>query len=61
MCVVMKEIGVKMTIKGQEVPVKSPVRSKIDKEGNLVLTFTISQGEVKMTFDKRDYLDITDE
>ena len=60
----MKEIGVKFFIQGKDVPVKSPVRSKTDIDGNLVLTFKIGvngQDEVKLIFDKRKYLDLKDE
>ncbi len=55
-----KEIGVKMFIKGTAVIIKSPVRSKVDKDGNLILTFKIGkdEDEVKLIFDKKEYLDI---
>ena len=60
----MKEIGVKMSITGRDIPVKSLVRSKHDADGNLVVTFKIGakgNDEVKLIFDKRNYLDIKDE
>lgn len=60
----MKEVGVKLSINKNDVPIKSPVRSKFDKNGNLTLTFKIGnkgQDEVKLVFDKRTYLDIKDE
>ncbi len=60
----MKEIGVKLSISDKDVPIKSPVRSKFDVDGNLVLTFNIGtkgQDKVKLIFDKRKYLDIKDE
>lgn len=56
-----KEIGVKMFFKGQDIVIKSPVLSKYDIDGNLILTFNIGakgQDEVKLIFDKRTYLDI---
>jgi hypothetical protein len=59
-----KEIGVKLFVKGQEIPIKSLVRSKYDINENLVLTFNIGQNgqdEVKLIFDKREYLDLEDE
>lgn len=60
----MKAIGVKLSINKNDVPIKSPVRSKYDVDGNLIITFKIGakgQDEVKLVFDKRDYLDIKDE
>jgi hypothetical protein len=59
-----KEIGVKMFVKGQAIPIKSPVLHKWDIDGNLVLTFNIGQNgqdDVKMIFDKREYFNITDD
>ena len=60
----MKKIGVKMSIAGRDVPVKSLIRSKHDADGNLIVTFKVGargQDEVKLIFDKREYLDIKDE
>ena len=60
----MKDIGVKLSINKNDVPIKSPVRSKYDIDGNLILTFKIGnkgQDEVKLIFDKRTYLEIKDE
>ncbi len=60
----MNEIGVKFYIQGKDIPVKSPVRSKNDIDGNLIITFKIGaqgQDEVKLIFDKRKYLDLKDE
>lgn len=59
-----KEIGVKMFQNKKEIPVKSLLKSKIDIDGNLILIFKIGskgQDEIKLIFDKRDYLDIKDE
>ena len=56
-----KEIGVKMFVKGQAMPIKSPVRHKFDIDGNLTLTFFIGQTgqeEVKLIFDKREFFDV---
>ena len=60
----MKEVGVKLSINNNDVLIKSPVRSKFDIDGNLILTFKIGtkgQDDVKLVFDKRKYLDIKDE
>ncbi len=63
----MKEIGVKLSIAGNNVPIKSPVRSKFTIDGNLELTFKVQlagakgESEVKMIFDKKTYIDIADE
>ena len=54
-----KEIGVKMSLKGQDIPVKYPARYKWDVNDNLVITFNIGQNgqdEVKLTFDKREFI-----
>ena len=59
-----KEIGVQMFVKGQLMPIKTPVRTKYDIDGNLTITFGIGlngQDEVKIIFDKREYLDIADD
>ncbi len=59
-----KDIGVKLSINKNDVPIKSPVRSKYDIDRNLILTFKIGnkgQDEVKLIFDKRTYLDLKDE
>jgi len=56
-----KEVGVKMTIKGQDVKIMSPVRHKFDVNDNLILTFSIGtngQDEVKLIFDKREFFDV---
>ena len=60
----MEEIGVKLSINKNDVPIKSSVRSKFDIDGNLILTFKIGtkgQDEVKLVFYKKTYLDIKDE
>jgi len=59
-----KEIGVKMTVRGQEMPIKTPVRWKFDINDNLIITFGIGQNgqdEVKLTFDKREFFDAQDD
>ena len=61
---ITEEIGVTFTIKGTKVPIKGPVRSKYDIDGNLILTFNIGvngQDKVELIFDKRKYLNIKDE
>ena len=59
---VKKEVGVKLFVKGQSIPITHPVvSSKFDNEENLIITFGIGkngQDEVKLIFDKRYYLDI---
>ena len=55
-----KEIGLKMFLKGQPVPVKSPVSYKFDVDNNLIITFNIGQNgqdEVKLIFDKREFIE----
>ena len=62
--IMLKDIGVKLSINNNDVLIKSPVRAKYDEDKNLTLTFKIGnkgQDEVKMIFDKRTYLDIKDE
>ena len=58
-----KEIGVKMFLKGQVVPVKSKSRHKFDADGNLQIWFNIGQNgqdEVKLIFDKQEFIDSED-
>jgi hypothetical protein len=60
----VKEVGVKMSIKGQDVKIMSPVRHKFDVNDNLILTFMIGASgsdEVKLTFDKREFFDVEDD
>lgn len=59
-----KDIGVKMWVDKREIPVDTRVVSSYDENGNLVITFRMrnkQRSEVKLVFDKLNYLDIEDE